>query len=137
MLEDTDEEYFDYTQHYDYDQFAAEDGDDAFRAYDAEYVDAFAEQIELANYHSSRTAFDYNARDGFHDDAGNFYDRDAMRELPNFHFENGLNLNHDDDWDEVTVTTPPGVLDSGLDANFLASIRKMVANMKEGTLSFT
>ena len=27
-----------------------------------------------------------------------------MRQLLNFHFRNGLDLNNDDDWDEVTIT---------------------------------
>ena len=55
--------------------------------------------MHLANYYSSLDAFDHNVPYGFYDDAGNFYTRDSMRQLLNFHFRNGLDLNNDDDCD--------------------------------------
>merc|ERR1712154_377879 len=67
--------------------------------------DSMVQAQYAANYASSQNSFDYNAGKGFFDDAGNFYDRDSMRELLNFYFQDGLDLNDDDHWDEVTITT--------------------------------
>eukprot|EP01083_Nonionella_stella_P303065 1047577_1 len=61
--------------------------------------------IQTANAYSASNALNYNKADGIYDDAGNFYDRNAMCELLNFYFVDGLNLNNEDDWDEMTITT--------------------------------
>ena len=57
------------------------------------------QQIQ-AKFYSALNSFDYNAGQGF---AMMWYDRDSMRELLNFHFQDGLDLNNDDDWDKLPL----------------------------------